>query len=267
MVTDLDGVLPVRRVSIPVDAPVPTGSVNAYVVGEEPALLVDPQRRTEALDDAVAEVSVDHIAVTHAHPDHVGAVAAYAAETGATVWCRRGREARFADGTGIEPDRTFVEGSELPVGDGVDVIDTPGHAPDHVAFETAAGTLCGDVAIGEGSVAVAAPEGDVRAYLVALRRLYARDPPVLFPGHGPVIENPRAVCERLLRRRLDRERDALAAVEAGARDVDAVVEAVYDRDLTGIRGFARATMVAHLEKLDAARRVRFDREAETVEPS
>ncbi|MFB6252222.1 MAG: MBL fold metallo-hydrolase [Halobellus sp.] len=265
MTTNLDGALPVRRVAVSVDAPVPTGSVNAYLVGDDPALLVDPQRRTEALDDAVADVSVEHIAVTHAHPDHVGAVEAYAEATGATVWCRCGREGRFTDQTGIEPDRTFVEGSELPVGDGVGVIDTPGHAPDHVAFETAAGTLCGDVAIEEGSVAVAAPEGDVRAYLVALRRLHARDPPALFPGHGPTIENPRATCERLLRRRLDRERKALAAIEAGAHDVDAVVDAVYDRDLSGIRGFARATIVAHLEKLDAARRVRFDREAKTVE--
>ncbi|WP_425601465.1 MBL fold metallo-hydrolase [Halobellus rarus] len=257
---------PIRRVPISVDAPVPTGSTNAYVVGDDPALLVDPQRRTEALDDAVAAVSIEHITVTHAHPDHVGAVETYAEETGATVWCRRGREARFADATGVAPDRTFVEGTDLPVGDGVGVIDTPGHAPDHVAFETDAGTLCGDVAIAEGSVAVAAPEGDVRAYLVALRRLYARNPPRLFPGHGRVIEDPRAVCERLLRRRLDRERDALAAVAAGARDVDAVLEAVYDRDLSGVRGFARATIVAHLEKLDAERRVRFDREAETVEP-
>ncbi len=257
---------PIRRVPVPVDGPVPTGSTNAYLVGDDPALLVDPPARTDDLDDAVAAASVEHVAVTHAHPDHVGAVETYAAETGATVWCRRGRETRFAEATGIDPDRTFVEGSELPVGDGVGVVDTPGHAPDHVAFETDAGTLCGDVAVAEGSVAVAAPEGDVRAYLVALRRLYARNPPRLLPGHGPVIEESRATCERLLRRRLDRERDVLAAVEAGARDVDAVLDAVYDRDLTGIRGFARATVVAHLEKLDAERRVRLDREAETVDP-
>jgi glyoxylase-like metal-dependent hydrolase (beta-lactamase superfamily II) len=257
---------PIRRVPVSVDAPVPTGSTNAYLVGEDAALLVDPPARTDDLDDAVDAASVEHVAVTHAHPDHVGAVETYAKETDATVWCRRGRERRFADAAGVDPDRTFVEGTELPVGDGVGVIDVPGHAPGHVAFETTAGTLCGDVAIAEGSVAVAAPEGDVRAYLVALRRLYARNPPRLFPGHGRVIADSRAACERLLRRRLDRERDALAAVESGARDVDAVVEAVYDRDLSGIRGFARATVVAHLEKLAVERRVRFDREAETVEP-
>nr|WP_049987671.1 MBL fold metallo-hydrolase [Halobellus rufus] len=255
-----------RRVPVPLDKPIPTGSTNAYLVGDDGALLLDPPGRTAELDEAVDERDVEHLALTHTHPDHVGGVAAYAEETGATVWCRRGREDRFAEFTGIEPDRTFVEGSTLPVAGGLDVLDVPGHAPDHVAFEADFGTVCGDVAIGQGSIAIGAPDGDVRAYLVALRRLYARDPPRLFPGHGPVIEDPRATCERLLRRRLDRERDVLAAVEAGAGDVESVVDAVYDRDLSGMRRFARATVVAHLETLAAHRRVRYDREAETVAP-
>lgn len=257
----------IRRISVPLDKPVPTGSTNAYLVGDDGALLLDPAARTDELDEAVAEHGVAHIALTHTHPDHVGGVAAYAEETGATVWCRRGREDRFIEFTGVEPDRTFAEGSTLPVAGGLDVIDVPGHAPDHVAFEADFGTICGDVAIAKGSIAVAAPDGDVRAYLVALRRLYARDPPRLFPGHGPVIEDPRAACERLLRHRLARERDVLRAVESGAREIDAVVDAVYDRDLTGVRKFARATVVAHVETLAAHRRVRFDREAETVAPA
>jgi glyoxylase-like metal-dependent hydrolase (beta-lactamase superfamily II) len=258
--------IPIRRVSVPVSASVPSGSTNAYLVGKDPALLIDPPGRTDDLDEAVTAANVEHIAVTHAHPDHVGGVAAYAAETGATVWCRRGREDRFAETAVVAPDRTFLEGSELPIAGGVGVIDVPGHAPDHVAFETDAGTFCGDVAIAEGSVAVGAPEGDVRAYLVALRRLYARDPPRLYPGHGPVIDDPRATCERLLRRRLDREREILAAVRDGVDEIDAILDAVYDRDLTGVRRFARAAVVAHLEKLDAERHVAFDRETETVTP-
>ncbi|MFA1610439.1 MBL fold metallo-hydrolase [Halobellus rubicundus] len=252
----------VRRIAVPVEDPVPTGSTNAYLVDD--ALLVDPPARSDDLDAAVADASIEHLAVTHAHPDHVGAVAHYAAETDATVWCRRGREGRFVEATGTGPDRTFVEGTDLPTG--ASVLDVPGHAPDHVAFETDRGVLCGDVATAEGSVAVAAPEGDVRAYLVALRRLIARDPPRLFPGHGPVIEEPRTACERLYRHRLDRERRVLDAVRAGAGDVDAVLDAAYDADLAGVRDLARRTVVAHLEKLATERRVDFDRDAETVAP-
>lgn len=251
-----------RRVPVPVDARVPAGTTNAYVVAGR--LLVDPAGRTDALDAAVAAADVDHVAVTHAHPDHVGGVAAYAAETDATVWCRRGFESRFRAAAGVAPDRTFVEGTRLPVGDGVDVIDAQGHAPDHVAFETRDGTLCGDVAVAEGSVAVAAPDGDLRAYLASLRRLIARDSPRLLPGHGPVIADPRGVCERLLEHRRDRERRVVAAVHAGATDVDAVLDAAYEKDVSGIRNLARATVVAHLRKLDVEGRVVFDPETGAV---
>ena len=255
----------ITRVPVPVEGRVPTGATNTYLLAEE--LLIDPAGRTDDLDAAVDAAGVEHVAVTHAHPDHVGAVADYAAETGATVWCRRGFESRFAAATDIEPDRTFVEGTEIPVDGGIRVIDTQGHAPDHVAFEAEGGTVCGDVAVAAGSVAVAAPEGDLRGYLIGLRRLYARTPPRLLPGHGSIIDDPRATCLRLLDHRLDRERRVSTAVHEGAADVDAVVDAAYDKDLTGFEELARATVVAHLEKLDVEGRVVFDREVETVAPA
>ncbi|WP_251344212.1 MBL fold metallo-hydrolase [Haloplanus halophilus] len=254
-----------RSVAVPTETTAAGGETNAYLV-DDPAgsVLVDPAGRTDRLDALVAEGGVDHVAVTHAHPDHVGGVAAYAAATGATVWARRGREARFAAATGRPPDRTFVEGDDVG---GLTVLDTPGHAPDHVAFEADEGILSGDLAVASGSVAVAAPEGDVRAYLVALRRLRARDPDRLFPGHGPVVDDPRAVLDRLYFHRLDRERRVERAVRGGAASVDAVVDAAYDRELGDLRDLAAATVRAHLDKLDVEGRVRFDRESGRVTPA
>jgi glyoxylase-like metal-dependent hydrolase (beta-lactamase superfamily II) len=249
----------VRRVPVPTDTTA-GGETNAYLAG---SVLVDPAARTDALDAAVAEADVTDIAVTHTHPDHVGGVAHYAAETGATVHARRGREARFEAATGRAPDRTVAEGER--VGD-LTVLDTPGHAPDHVAFEADAGIFSGDLARASGSVAVAAPEGDVRAYLVALRRLLARDPPRLFPGHGPTIDDPRATLHRVYEHRLDRERRIERAVREGADSVAAVLDAAYDRDLTGVRDLAAATVRAHLDKLAVEGRIRFDPETGRVSP-
>ncbi|KAB1197009.1 MULTISPECIES: MBL fold metallo-hydrolase [Haloferax] len=256
----------VTRVSVPVATRAPTGATNAYLVSEgDDRLLVDPAARTAELDELVEE-GVDHIAVTHTHSDHVGAVADYAQETGAAVWCRRGREREFEAATGIEPDRTFVEGTTIPVGSGVEVLDTPGHARDHVTFVAGDDYLTGDLAVAEGSVVVGAPEGDVRAYLVALRRLHARNPDTLAPGHGPVISDSRATLARLVAHRNAREAKILDAIHAGNETVDAVTDAAYDKDISAVRDLARATVVAHIEKLAAERRVSWDADEERVVP-
>jgi glyoxylase-like metal-dependent hydrolase (beta-lactamase superfamily II) len=252
------------RVDVPVETRAPTAETAAYLTDGPAALLVDPADRTPALDDAVAERDVGHVAVTHHHPDHVGAVAHYARETSATVWARRGREDAFETATGVAPDRTFAEGTTIPTGDGVAVLDLPGHAPEHVGFETPAGVVSGDVAVAAGSVVVGAPEGDMRAYISSLRRLHARKPPRLFPGHGPTIDSPREACRRLITHRLDREGRVLRTVESGASKLDAILDVAYEKDLTGVRDLARATVLAHLEKLAVEGRLRWD--GERAEP-
>lgn len=291
--------------SVPVETRAPTGVTNAYVVGAERCLLVDPAARTDTLDTVVAARDVGTIAVTHTHPDHVGAVADYAAETGARVIARR--PDRFREATGVDPDGTMREGTTIETGVGpVTVLDTPGHAVDHVAFELPDATdqrssngsdggstedgrggtvICGDLAVAEGSVVVGAPEGDLRAYLTALRRLHARNPRRLYPGHGPAIGDvasgdaaggdsandgpptPREVLARLISHRMGREARVLAAVRAGADDLESVLDAAYEKDLTGVRDLARATVAAHLEKLAVEGRVRWNPATETVEPT
>jgi glyoxylase-like metal-dependent hydrolase (beta-lactamase superfamily II) len=255
----------VRQVSVPTETLAPTGTTNAYVVGTEDALLVDPAGRTDDLDEAVAHRDVGHVLVTHAHPDHVGAVAHYAESCDATVWARAGRESRFERAAGVAPDRTFREGTQIA---DVEVVETPGHAPDHVALAVGDSLLTGDLVVSAGSVVVGADEGDLRAYLTSLRRLYARNPDRLYPGHGPAIfpgqspaiEDPRAEIERLIRHRLDREAKVLAAVRGGARTLDEVLDAAYEKDLSGVRNLARSTVAAHLEKLAVEGKVEWDGE-------
>jgi ribonuclease/clavin/mitogillin len=245
----------IERVSVPVDTRAPTGDTNAYVVGRGGGVLVDPADRTDDLD-AVAD-RADHVVVTHHHPDHVGGVADYADDR--TVWARVGRTEAFTAATGVRPDRTFAEGTTIPTDEGdVTVLDTPGHAPEHVAVSTPDGLVVGDLAVAEGSVVVGAPEGDMRAYLTSLRRVRALSPDRLHPGHGPVVHDPEAICDRLIDHRLDRERRIQAAVDEGHETLDAVLEAAYDRDLSGVRDLARATVVAHLEKLAVEGRVQWD---------
>ncbi|WP_159901262.1 MBL fold metallo-hydrolase [Salinirussus salinus] len=250
----------VEGVSVDVSTRAPSGATTAYVLGDSDALLVDPAGRTDALDGAVEERNVSHLALTHHHRDHTGGVAAYADAYDLTVWARAGREGAFEAATGVEPDRTFREGTVLPAGGGVEVIETPGHAPEHVAFSAESGLVTGDLAVAEGSVVVGAPEGDMRAYVTSLRRVHARNPNVLYPGHGPVVEDPRATCRRLVDHRRQRERRVLAAVDGGAETLAEVVDAAYEKDVSDVRDLAMATARAHLEKLAVEGRVRWDGE-------
>lgn len=255
----------IERVSVPMETLSPAEQTNAYLVGETDALLVDPAARTDDLDDAVARRSVAHVALTHTHPDHVGAAAHYAREHDATVWARAGRTERFERATGVAPDATLREGTTIETGCGqtVSVLETPGHAPDHLAFGIRTPhleLLVGDLAVASGSVLVSADEGDMRAYLTSLRRLYARAPARLYPGHGPSIDDPRSTLERLIRHRLAREARVRAAVESGARTLDEIVDAAYEKDISGVREYAASTAAAHLEKLAIEEAVRWDGE-------
>ena len=251
-----------RRVTV--ESRAPTGRTAAYLSAAPETVLVDPAGRTPELDDAVADVS--HIAVTHHHPDHVGAVADYARGTDATVWARRGRTDAFEAATGVTPDRTFADGTVIPAGEGVAVLDLPGHAPEHVGFATESGVVSGDVAVADGSVVVGSPAGDMRAYLSSLRRLHARNPATLYPGHGPTITEPRAACRRLIAHRLDRERRVRAAVEGGAATPEDIVDVAYEKELTGVRELALATVTAHLEKLAVEGAIRWDGERASPRP-
>ncbi|RKD95276.1 MBL fold metallo-hydrolase [Halopiger aswanensis] len=271
----------IRRCSVspPSGTSAPGGETNAYVLGRDPAVLVDPAGRSAALDRLVADAKIEHIVVTHPHPDHVGALAAYAAETDATVWARTGRAAGFRAATGVDPDRELRPGTIIELegtgtkGTGslderIRILDAPGHTSDHIAFEAGRNgpICCGDCAVRDGSVAVTAPEGDMRAYLTTLRRLRAIDPPRLYPGHGPPIDAPRDACERLLAHRRRRERRILEAIAGGATTLEAILDEAYDKNLTGVRDLAKATVVAHLEKLDVEDRLEWDGERARLTP-
>jgi glyoxylase-like metal-dependent hydrolase (beta-lactamase superfamily II) len=128
---------------------------NSYFVRAKPkarcAVLVDPGDEPERLIDAARtlDVNVEAILITHCHFDHVGAVAAVAAETGAVVYCPSAERAMLAaimnsvpPGFGpfesFETEHTVQGGERLAIaGLDIEVILTPGHSPGHVTYAIA----------------------------------------------------------------------------------------------------------------------------------
>ncbi len=243
-----------ERIEVPIDHPVPAEHTNAYCLGNPP-LLVDPAAGPDDLD--IDPDEIEHVAVTHTHPDHVGGLKRFRETSDAIVWAVAHHQTRFHERTGVKPDRTFREGDQI--GDtGVRVVECPGHSPEHVVFLSDGAAIIGDLARRDGSVMVGVPDGDMRAYLTSLRRLLTREIETAYPGHGPPIEDPTARFASLLAHRLEREHRVEAAVTSGARTVQAIVERAYDKDLRGVETAAARTVEAHLEKLAVEGRVSWD---------
>jgi glyoxylase-like metal-dependent hydrolase (beta-lactamase superfamily II) len=216
---------------------------NSWVVGRDPCWIVDPG---PALDEHVEHVLAEAarrggaagIALTHDHPDHVGAAAAVRDGAGRVPVAA----ARWEDA-----DVVLVDGDTFGP---LEVVATPGHATDHLAFVTGAICFTGDAVLAQSSVFVAPDPGALRGYLAALRRLRAMDLELLCTGHGPPVTDPAALLDRYLAHRADRERRLIAALDDGLRTVDELLDRAWDDAPASLRLAAAATLMAHLGKLD-----------------
>jgi hypothetical protein len=111
----------------------------------------------------------------------------------------------------------------------VEVVATPGHTRDHVAYRLASGVLLtGDHVLGRGTSVVAYPDGDLAAYLASLRRVLDLGPDALYPGHGPELTvDPAAVVRYYLDHRRFREQQILIALQEGPAAPATLVATIY----------------------------------------
>jgi glyoxylase-like metal-dependent hydrolase (beta-lactamase superfamily II) len=227
-------------VRAPNAGPYTLSGTNSWIVGRDPAYVIDPGPADESHLDALlseleARGGAGAILLTHDHRDHAEAVPVLRERTGAPLAAARGDAAiALADGVRIGPLRA---------------IPTPGHAADHFAF--IAGSVCftGDLVLGRGSVFVAAEPGALRAYLASLERLRALELELIAPGHGPLVTDPAAKLDAYIAHRLERERQLLEALAEGIRDRDELLDRVWAMTPAELRPAAAATLDAHLGKL------------------
>jgi glyoxylase-like metal-dependent hydrolase (beta-lactamase superfamily II) len=201
---------------------------NSYVVGSDPAYVIDPgpgdAGHVAALrEEAERRGGLGGVLLTHSHGDHSAAVPLL--------------------------DAPVVESGPF------DVVPTPGHAEDHVCFVLGRVCFTGDLILGEGSTFVPPDGGSLRAYLDSLHRLQGLDLELLCPGHGPYVTDPAAKISEYIDHRLDRECKLVAALDAGERSRARLLDAAWDDVPQELRPAAALVMQAHLEKLDAEGRL------------
>ncbi len=234
---------------------------NSYLIraGENSVIAVDPGPAIDEHIDALAyAASAQHariagILVTHGHPDHAPGAQHLAVRTGAPVYAH-------ANAT-FPHDRSLADEEELRFEETTIVAyDAPGHTFDHLVFllREERALFTGDVILGRGTVVIAPPGGAMRPYLATLSRLRDALPALerIYPGHGPVVDEPAAKIAQYVEHRMQREREILARLEWGAATVPELVRDIYaalDRRMWPAAG---RQIVAYLIALENEGRVR-----------
>jgi hydroxyacylglutathione hydrolase len=183
---------------------------NCYIIGDQESgvgAVVDPGDEASRIAMAVegTDLEIASIIVTHAHIDHVGAVAALVDEYACPVMMHAEAEPMLKQlptqammmglkfGKVPAVDRHIGDGEVLDVGDlRLRSLYTPGHAPGHLAFyvEDEDLVLSGD-ALFAGSVGrTDLPGGSMEVLMRSIeeRLLTLPDETRVFPGHGPQTE-------------------------------------------------------------------------------
>jgi len=223
---------------------------NTYllVADDRRATLIDAgvgdRRHLEAIAGELAarRASLARVVVTHAHPDHIAGAASLVRTYPAAVFLKF---PPVEDESGV-PWRAVADGDLIQIGrERLEVLHTPGHAPDHVVLWHAPtrAAWVGDLVIQGGSVMVDWSKGGRMAlYLASLQRLVDLVPETLYPGHGPVIPDPAPVLLQCLAHRRERERQVVDALASGHSTVPSIADSIYDGLDARLVAAARATI-------------------------
>lgn len=238
----------IRRVLAHNPGPFTFAGTGTFLIGEgDSVAVIDPgpadDAHLQALLDAVAGETVTHVLVTHGHADHLPLARPFAEAVGAPVLAH----------PALSPDLP-LEDSARVTGDGwtLDVLATPGHAPEHLAFALSEenALFSGDHVMGWSTTVVSPPEGDMDAYLDSLERVIAAGFDTLWPTHGGPVTDPLPFLTALRAHRLGRDEQVLEALAKRPSSALEMVPALYAGVDERLWPAAAQSLLAHLIRLE-----------------
>ena len=163
--------------------------LNAYALvcaETRKSVLVDPGSAPAALERLLANSDPMAIILTHAHSDHMGALANMRRRLQVPLMAHPGSP---NSGMHLDVERRLAHGDTIEIGNHqVSIYHTPGHSADQISLmnESARYAIVGDT-IFEGGPGKTWSAEEFRTTLATLRTIVLSwpDETICYPGHGP----------------------------------------------------------------------------------
>lgn len=238
--------------------PMTLQGTNTYLVGTGPKrILIDTgnpgvSEYLDLLKTYLQEksIQISDILVTHWHPDHIGGVLGILEQFNIKNSCRVYKIPDPHDISGIkychlkDGDYIRTEGATLKIHH------APGHTEDHVIawLEEEKAVFSGDCVLGEGTAVFE----NLKKLICSLEQILQLNPSLIYPGHGPVVEDAEARVKTYIEHRKSREKFILEAIpktDTEAIGIRDIVVKVYKGIPEHLHGAAAVNVGHHLEKL------------------
>ena len=228
---------------------------NTYLVGKEEVTVIDPGPAMQEHIDVItaAAPNIKQILVTHTHPDHSPGVRLLKENLDIPAYGMLTNSSKNQDQT-FSPERILDDGEVFQEEEfSIEVVHTPGHASNHLCFILKEEKLIftGDHIMNGSTVVIGPPDGNMKQYIQSLEKLKEYDIEKIAPGHGELLENPHEVADWIINHRLEREKKVFQALQEASKGTpDTLVEKVYDDVDSSLFPIAKASLLAHLIKLE-----------------
>ncbi|XP_063993809.1 endoribonuclease LACTB2 isoform X1 [Diachasmimorpha longicaudata] len=238
---------------------------NTYLVGTGTSrILIDTgdhhtsPEYTKLLKSVLDEekTTISHLLITHWHHDHIGGAKSVqeliksSSNPVPLVWkLPRSPGDQHPEEYDVEVNPLKDEQSFEVDGARLTVKHTPGHTTDHACLVLQEDNVLfsGDCILGETTAVFE----DLKDYLASLDKILRLGNSVIYPGHGPVVEDPAPKILYYIEHRRKREEAIIQVLRDQGKPLDelAIVSIIYQDTPEDLWPAAAVNVGHHLEKL------------------